>query len=59
MDQQKQARRVFGIRVSESAFTFIRDRAQKRGVKASDEARTMLAYAALNMPEGWEPPSRN
>jgi hypothetical protein len=49
-------RRVFGIRVSVNAFVFIRDRAIQRGVKTSEEARIMLAYAALHMPPGWTPP---
>jgi hypothetical protein len=58
MDQGKQPRRVFCARVSESAYTFISGRAERRGVKVSEEARLMLQYAAINMPEGWRPPPK-
>jgi hypothetical protein len=55
MDQGKQPRRVFCARVSETAYTFIQERAERRGVKVSEEARLMLQYAAMHMPEGWHP----
>lgn len=55
MGQRKQPRRVFSVRVSESAYTFVKSRAEGRGVKPSEEARLMLAFAAAKMPPGWKP----
>jgi len=55
-EQHKLPRRVFCVRVSETAHRFITGRAGSRGVRPSEEARIMLTYSATFMPMGWEPP---
>lgn len=53
MDQEKQPRVVINVRVRESSKQALELRARSEGVTASDLHRRMLAYAMLNMPNGW------
>jgi hypothetical protein len=54
-EQGKQAKRVLCVRVSETGYKHIADRAGRADVPVSHMARRMLAYASAHMPEGWVP----
>lgn len=58
MEQGKQAKRLVSVRLSETGYQHIVERADRADVDVSHMIRRMLAYAAANMPEGWVPPSR-
>lgn len=48
-------RPILGIRVSDAGIEAIDKRAEEAGVKRSEMARWMLAYATVKMPKGWKP----
>jgi hypothetical protein len=54
--QAKQPKRMLSVRVSETGFEHITQRAERADVDVSHMVRRMLAYASANMPEGWVPP---
>lgn len=56
MEQRKQPKRMLSVRVSETGYRHIADRAARADVEVSHMVRRMLAYASANMPEGWVPP---
>jgi hypothetical protein len=55
-DQQKRAKRVLTVRVSEDGYRHIADRAGQGDVDVSHMVRRMLVYAATHMPLNWLPP---
>lgn len=55
MEQAKQPKRVLTVRVSETGYEHIKQRAERADVDVSHMVRRMLAYASANMPEGWLP----
>ena len=54
--QAKQPKRVLTVRVSETGFEHIKQRAEEADVDISHMVRRMLAYASMNMPRNWIPP---
>lgn len=58
-------RQHFGIRLSPEAIALIeglaKESTQAEGstVNKSEQARRMLAFAALKMPKGWKPTTKN
>jgi hypothetical protein len=54
-DQGKQPKRVLCVRVSETGYRHIADRADRADVPVSHMARRMLAYASTHMPATWVP----
>lgn len=55
MVQAKQGRRALSVRLAHTGYKHIEQRAQREDVDVSHMVRRMLAYAVLNMPEGWVP----
>ncbi len=55
MEQLKQKRRTLAVRLSETGYEHIEQRARREDVDVSHLVRRMLAYASANMPKGWRP----
>lgn len=55
MEQQRSAKRVLTVRVSQAGYEHIKDRAEAADIEISHMARRMLTFAALNMPKNWVP----
>lgn len=49
---------MLSVRVSETGYEHIADRASRADVDVSHMVRRMLAYASMQMPEGWVPPRK-
>lgn len=47
---------MLSIRMAESGYRHIEERARREDVDVSRLVRRMLAYASANMPNGWTPP---
>lgn len=56
MDKGKQPRRTLAVRMAETGYKHIEDRARREDVDVSRMVRRMLGYASAHMPDGWVPP---
>lgn len=56
IQQHIPSKRVMTLRVTETGYEHIKQRAERADVDLSHMMRRMLAYAAAHMPEGWVPP---
>jgi predicted HicB family RNase H-like nuclease len=53
MDQERERRKPFNVRLTKAARAIIANRAEQEGLTESEWARRALKYALGNMPVGW------